>query len=226
MLKLGTGYYLKNANYLGWGEKQLDTQRVELIRQFLIGKKVLDIGCGKGYYVDYLARKGFDVVGVDFVPEFMEEAKKDKQGKFIKADALKLPFNEKEFDSVLIFDILEHGDDISLLKEANRVASKRVMVIVPKKVDERLASSGVIFRHYLDKSHLREYEEIDLRNLAKKCGLSIKTIIPIHPLYNETIFFALFDGPNLLRKIVRKLVLLLLPRRNYPTEIFVVMDKR
>lgn len=226
MPKKGPSYYLEKADYLGWGKDWLDNQRLELINKYLVGKKILDVGCGKGFYVDFLTKKGVDVTGVDFVAKFIREAKKLKQGRFIKADAQKLPFKDNEFDTVLLFDILEHGDDRLLLKESARVVKSKILVIVPRKVDRQLEQSGVIFRHYLDKSHLREYLESDFKGLAKECGLMVDTILPVHPLYNGTIFSALFGGSNILKKLVRKLVLLLLPKIDYPTEIFVVFNKR
>src|SRR3989344_7037304 len=112
--------YQENAINFGWGETnaELDSERLELIHQHISGKKVLDIGCGFGLYVDYLSSLGFESFGVDFIGEFIKKAKKNKEGIFIKAKAEKLPFKNNFFNTVLLFDVLEHGDDIKILKEA------------------------------------------------------------------------------------------------------------
>ena len=227
MIKKNQDYYSKNAALLGWGEKEakIDNQRVELLNKYLTGKEILDIGCATGIYVDFLSKKDLAVTGIDLVKEFVTRAKSSKQGEFIVGSADKLPFKDKSFDSLYIFDLLEHGDDLKILTEAKRVARQRILVIVPRIVDPRLANSGVIFRHYLDKSHLREYSEEMIRELAKKSGLKLLHIEKIHPLFNETVFMALFNGNNLVKKIIRKIVLILLPVEKYYTEYFAVLVK-
>lgn len=73
------------------------------------GKKVLDVGCGKGVTACYLAHKyGCEVVGVDssekMVKYAMRIAKKRRSAdrvSFIRADAHDLPFEDEGFDIVL-----------------------------------------------------------------------------------------------------------------------------
>ena len=45
-------YYQENAKSLVWGEVKLDSERLEIIHKFTKGKRVLDVGCGMGVYVD------------------------------------------------------------------------------------------------------------------------------------------------------------------------------
>lgn len=219
-------YYSDSATYLGWGEGSvLDKERLSLIDRFIVGKNILDIGCGLGLYVDYVVSKGLSGAGVDNVSEFIKSAKKSKKGNFTLANIEKLPFLENQFDTSFMFDILEHVDDKKILAEAKRVTTKRIMVIVPRRVDTGLEQSGVIFRHYIDKSHIREYEEEDLKRLAKSTDLKLILIRKIHPLYNETIFLSLFRGSVFLKKLARKIIFLILPKANYYTEYFAVFEK-
>lgn len=220
-------YYREHASSFGWGKSALlDEERVSLIEKFTVGKKVLDVGCGLGLYVDYLTSLGFESFGVDFVDQFIKQAVKSKRGTFLKAKADNLPFKDNQFDTLLLFNILEHGNEEDILKEAKRVIKKRILVIVPKVVDETLEKSGVIFRHYLDKSHLREYQQKDFDRLAKIFQLNLIHLQPVHPLYNETIFLALFKASVFFKKLVRKLVFFILPKKIYPTEYFAVFEKR
>lgn len=219
-------YYLNTASYFGWGaNSKPDEERLRLIDKYAVGKNILDIGCGVGLYVDYVTSKGYEGTGIDFVSKFIDKAREVFRGDFIKGKIEKLPFRENQFDTSFLFDVLEHGDDVKLLKEAKRVTVKRILIIVPRQVDTNLEQSGVIFRHYLDKSHLREYEEKDLKKLAKNAGLRLTYCEKIHPLYNETIFMALFTGPVFLKKIIRKIVFFILPKDNLPTEYFAVFEK-
>lgn len=227
MSKKSPSYYLKSVKALGWGEKEaiLDRQRQDLLTKYIAGKKILDVGCGYGIYVDFLASSGLDAYGLDFTEEFIKSARKTKKGEFIEGNAEKLPYSNRFFDTVLLFDILEHGDDSQILEEAKRVCKERILVIVPKVVDKNLEQSGVIFRHYLDKSHLREYAEVDIKSLVEKVGLKLIYLEAIHPLYNETIFLSLFNSSLIWKKIVRKIVFWLLPKHSYPTEYFAVLEK-
>jgi 2-polyprenyl-3-methyl-5-hydroxy-6-metoxy-1,4-benzoquinol methylase len=69
-------------------------------------KKILDIGCGTGRHSIELAKRGYNVTGIDLSECMLEMAKqkaKDAKVKveFIKADARYLKF-EKEFDLALV----------------------------------------------------------------------------------------------------------------------------
>lgn len=89
------------------------------IEQFITvheGFKVLEIGCGEGGILLPFARKGADVVGVDFDSKkinaateiFREEGVK---GLFIAQDIFKLKEMEHEFDLIVCHDVIEHISD-------------------------------------------------------------------------------------------------------------------
>lgn len=221
-------YYLKNAAKLGWGEDnaKLDTGRVVLTEKHISGKALLDIGCGFGLYVDYFSKKGFSGTGVDFTREFIQSAQKSKQGNFVFAAADNLPFENNSFDTVLLFDILEHGDEEKILKEAIRVTRQRLIIIVPREVDKKLADTGIVFRHYIDKSHLREYTTPDFERLAKEFKLSLKELKETAFIRNKSVFLSLFRGSVFMKKLIREAVFLILREQKYPTEFFAVFDKK
>jgi SAM-dependent methyltransferase len=69
------------------------------------GERVLDMACGTGRHSLELARRGFDVVGVDISPDLLAIAEADAaeqslEASFLAADLRKLEF-EQEFDIVL-----------------------------------------------------------------------------------------------------------------------------
>ena len=64
--------------------------------------KVLDVGCGSGYSVNYLCEKGFDATGIDFSEEIINLGKERYKDINIKVmDANNLDFPESYFDLIL-----------------------------------------------------------------------------------------------------------------------------
>jgi len=55
---------------------QVDSRMNERIAHWVIGRKVLEIGCGFGELVEHLRLDGFDSVGVDMLIEFIEAGKR------------------------------------------------------------------------------------------------------------------------------------------------------
>jgi len=67
------------------------------------GAKILDVGCGTGRHSIELARRGFDVTGIDLSEAMLAKARAKAVGlnvRFIQADATKFVFDEP-FDAVI-----------------------------------------------------------------------------------------------------------------------------
>jgi SAM-dependent methyltransferase len=87
--------------------------------------KVLDVGCGAGSVAKAvkLERQDLEVFGCDMSQSALAMASASPQGvDFRQATAERLPFSDREFDFVWIFDVLEHVDDPDqVLREVARV---------------------------------------------------------------------------------------------------------
>lgn len=87
----------------------------EEILEFLPKKrgKVLDVGCGNGYFLTRLAKEignlGQGIIGIDCVSSGFTEAKKKlPKAKFLQTNAEEMPFANDSFDLVLMMETLEH----------------------------------------------------------------------------------------------------------------------
>jgi ubiquinone/menaquinone biosynthesis C-methylase UbiE len=177
-------YSLDNAQEFAWSSVtgHLDRGRVSLLGKYLLGNRVLDAGCGGGAYVDWLARRGLEAVGIDRHQRFLQMAcDKGFAGAYVQADIVHLPFADKTFDCAYCFDVLEHVDDGLAISELGRVTKKRIIVAVPQR-DQVMAQFGLTFSHYRDHTHLRTYTETSLRELLAPLQSVSVSILPELPI--------------------------------------------
>jgi SAM-dependent methyltransferase len=80
----------------------------------LAGTRVLDAGCGPGYYSAWMARQGAEVVGVDASERMLSEAREryGDEVRFREANLREpLPFEDGAFELVVSQLTLEHVED-------------------------------------------------------------------------------------------------------------------
>jgi SAM-dependent methyltransferase len=80
----------------------------------LNGEKVLDLGCGYGWYTDYFSRIGGNVVGIDGAEAMLDIARnRSPAGSFVLADITRpLPFSSGSFDIVFCNQVLMDIENI------------------------------------------------------------------------------------------------------------------
>ena len=113
-------------------ETDLNEQCVSAINANVVGRTVLDVGCGRGYLADQLSRAGFGVTACDFrIPE--EVKARFPRIRFEQALAEALPFATGEFDTVICTHTLEHVQNLAVaIDELRRVTRRRLIVVVPR----------------------------------------------------------------------------------------------
>jgi SAM-dependent methyltransferase len=92
---------------------------------------MLDIGTGTGLFAQAFAEKGIPATGLDANPELLALAREHvPSGTFVAGDAEKLPFTDRSFDLVFLGHLLHESEDpLAVLKEARRVAIRRVVIV-------------------------------------------------------------------------------------------------
>jgi 2-polyprenyl-3-methyl-5-hydroxy-6-metoxy-1,4-benzoquinol methylase len=74
----------------------------------LIGRRVLDAGCGYGRFSAEVAARGASVVSVDIGPRLVRLAIQRAGGRGVAADACALALRDESFDIVVSSEMLEH----------------------------------------------------------------------------------------------------------------------
>jgi ubiquinone/menaquinone biosynthesis C-methylase UbiE len=77
---------------------------VESLRP-VAGKRVLDLGCGKGRFSRALSELGAQVIGLDLSAAMLSEAMDLDR---VRASARRLPFGPASFDRVVAVEVFEH----------------------------------------------------------------------------------------------------------------------
>ncbi|GEM_PF-1016958 len=97
----------------------------------IAGKRVLEVGCGKGRVSRIFKDQGADIYGVDVSEKLLQEAKNISPFSFIKAEAYQMPFKDDTFDIVVMLEVFEHiPDPHSALREITRVLKNDGKLIV------------------------------------------------------------------------------------------------
>ena len=157
---------LKSSNY-GWQSSPSQT-KLRYLKTYAVGNSALDLGCGYGWYSQYLADNGWHVVAIDQTPRFDHPAI-DVQAMTLGSG--NLPFSTDQFDTTLMFDILEHvPDEALIIQEVARVTKRRLIVSVPNREEGFLPLYGLTYRHRIDRTHLREYTISELVDKMEKAA--------------------------------------------------------
>jgi len=96
-------------------------------------KRVLDLGCGTGRHCVPLAKKGFEVVGVDVSKSALRLANKWVQKErltsvtFVRGTMTNIPFATHHFDAVISVSVIHHAlkkDIVNTIMEIHRILRK------------------------------------------------------------------------------------------------------
>ena len=112
-------------------ETDLNIASIDKIISSVVGDKILDVGCGRGFLVNLLSKNHKNISGVDIVISKELQAK-FPQITFYEENVEVLPFADKEFDTVICTHTLEHVRNLHLAIAELRRIGKQLIIIVPK----------------------------------------------------------------------------------------------
>jgi demethylmenaquinone methyltransferase/2-methoxy-6-polyprenyl-1,4-benzoquinol methylase len=142
----GTGRFAERDRP-GWDE-ELDALLLAL--ETLPGARTLDVACGTGFLTCHLPG---EIVGLDQSEAMLEEARRRApNARFVRGDALSLPFQDGAFERVFTGHFYGHLDAAErerFLHEARRLAPELLVVdsalrpeVEPEEHQERILNDG------------------------------------------------------------------------------------
>lgn len=214
------------TNMKNFLDKELDpafTRRARIVLENLElkpGMKILDIGCGRGFYERAVVElfPSVEIIGVDVNKKYLPKWKHPR-AIFQQAEASSLPFVKASFDRIICSEVLEHvKDDLKVLEEMERVLKigGKVLVTVPVKnypflwdpvnfILERLFSKHIPSQIWwlagIWADHQRLYTKPDLLTKFKKVGFKTdRTWESTHHCFPFSHFLLYSIGKNLIER--------------------------
>lgn len=157
--------------------------------------KILDVGCGTGYNIEFLKGQGYiDVYGLDFAPEALEFCSSRGLQMVTCGNLAELPYASETFDMITALDIIEHlDDDLQGLAELKRILKPggKLVIFVP----------ALMFLWSLQDDvshHRRRYNAQELQTKVRQVGLEIDKLT-----YANSLLFPVVLVGRLLLRLVR-----------------------
>ena len=126
--------------------------------------RVIDLGCGTGFFTNILASKYQQVFGVDLSKKMLDfaQSKSTQQVQWIEADAYKLPFDDNSIDLIYSNLMIQWCDPLSdLLTEITRVLKPGGLFIFSTLVDGTLHELKSSWQQVDDDPHVIDFHEED-----------------------------------------------------------------
>jgi SAM-dependent methyltransferase len=122
-----------------WIKPQEDIPKILKLFKKQGVKKILDLGCGTGRHLIYLAKRGFEVYGLDIAEDGIKIAKNWLKEEKLKANLKigdiyrKLPYPNDFFDAIICIKTLNHGKIEWIrrcIKEMHRILKPKGLLFV------------------------------------------------------------------------------------------------
>ena len=159
--------------FMGYSSDELRARYAPYADRFAGGGTVVDIGCGRGEFLELLAGRGVAGVGIDLDAEMVEEVRRKGLDARQAAAVDFLGGHERSFDGVFAAHLIEHlpaDAVVDLIAVAARSLKEggRLLVVTPNP-----HSLGMqLYEFWTDLQHVRFYTPEIVRWAFHRAGLS------------------------------------------------------
>ena len=155
----------------------------QLLPEDISGKKLLDAGCGTGFFSAVGCKKGAFVTSMDLGPKLLNEVSKKCESTRVIGSVLDMEFKNDQFDFIVCSEVIEHTQDpYKALRELYRVLKPNGTLALT--VPNRFWKWSCIFANALN---LRPYAGIEnwlgyyvLKRELKKIGFRVTQYFGFH----------------------------------------------
>lgn len=151
-------------------------------------RKVLDVGCGDGFFAGVtFGQKNIDV-GIDMEESRIDEAKQSgAYTRLVSYDGYHIPFTDRSFQTVVVNSVLEHTDDVGrVVREMYRVLAKGgtcYATVMASPWEEHLFGAkifGNTYRRWMKKKqvHIHLFTHTKWSALFRSAGFQVASMTP------------------------------------------------
>ncbi|AFM43260.1 Methionine biosynthesis protein MetW [Desulfosporosinus acidiphilus SJ4] len=179
---LDIDYFLFEQRFRGSREEIKERQKVYL-DYFRNKSNVLDIGCGRGEFVELLSENGIGVMGID-LNEDMVGYCQDRGLPVIQSDLFTYLEGQEDnsLDGIIALQVIEHLESRLLIRFINLVHSKlKVSGILILETINPQNIQAISNWFYMDLSHIRPVHPITLQFVAESVGLKVVDQLALNP---------------------------------------------
>jgi len=158
--------------FMGYSAEALKERYRTYAERFPPGARVLDLGCGRGEFLELLRERGADGLGVD-PDSSMNRVVRERGLRAVQTDALAyLPEHPGEFDGVFAAHLVEHlpAERLPAFVAAAAAALRaggRLILVTPNPANLQMQLNDF----WIDLQHVRLYSPDSLRLLVHLAGL-------------------------------------------------------
>jgi len=177
----------KNGNYFNLAEKSEDyipiyKKYIDLIKKktSLKGKRILDVGCFTGEFLDLAQDEGAITFGIELQKEAYNIASKKHPERIINSNFNSAVFSEK-FDIITMFGIIEHVVDPERLLDmvSKNILNGGILIIQTPNADSLLARVlGKYWPPFTPIEHIHYFSKKNIRMFLENfnfCDIEIKS---------------------------------------------------
>jgi len=175
------------ADYANAAHLYLKTfrRRMRFVRRFLPPKaRILDVGCAAGYFLRVVQGEGHDVFGVELSPAIAKEAVQALGKERVHIGTLDhaveaMDFQERSFDLVTLWDVIEHVPDPQSVLRRIRTLLKpggRLLLETQNVASKWARMLGRRWHHYKHQEHLYHFTPATIRRLLADTGFDVQEL--------------------------------------------------
>lgn len=169
--------YFDFENYFRGSRELIKKRQNEYLPYFSKCRNVLDIGCGRGEFLEIMRDNGIHATGVDFYEPFVDYCT-EKGLNAVCMDGIAYLSSQNGFDGIFAGQVIEHltvSQIVNLIDTAYTKLPEGGVLIMETPNPQSL--SIYVNAFYLDPSHIKPVHPETMRYLLKNTGFSNVDII-------------------------------------------------
>lgn len=145
--------------------------------------RILDVGFGDGSLLKLLAKHSFNAFGIDISEKNIEKLRRETERDRVRVDVRlgdinDIPFPDKDFDIIVVAEVLEHIPDLNKsIKEISRVLKKDGSVVISVPFGQKIKYERCVNCHQLTPrdGHLHSFAKDSLSKILLQNNLETKS---------------------------------------------------